>query len=61
LPVVRPVPDPPVVVAVNRRALAILAVLAVGGYLTVARWKALHPGPGAPRVTGPRFDLTWWR
>lgn len=44
----------------NRVAL-VLAVLAVGGYLAVARWKALHPGPHAPRMTGPGFDLMWWR
>lgn len=44
----------------NRVVLA-LAVLAVGGYLAVARWKALHPGPGTARMTGPGLDLMWWR
>jgi hypothetical protein len=43
------------------RVVTALAVLAVGGYLAVARWKALHPGPGAARVVGPSFDLVWWR
>ncbi len=43
------------------RVVLVLVVLAGAGYLAVARWKALHPGPSAPRMTGPGFDLMWWR
>jgi hypothetical protein len=43
------------------RVVLVLAVVAVGGYLAVARWKAVRPGPNAPRVQGPAFDLMWWR
>jgi hypothetical protein len=43
------------------RVVAALALVAVGGYLAIARWKALHPGPSVPRLTGPTFNLTWWR
>lgn len=43
------------------RVVLVLAVLAVGGYLAVARWKAVHPSPNARRVTGPTLNLMWWR
>jgi hypothetical protein len=41
------------------RVAVVLVLITVAGYLAVARWKALHPGAGAARVVGPRFDLTW--
>lgn len=44
-----------------RRVVLVLVLLAGTGYLAVARWKALHPGSSAPRMTGPGFDLMWWR
>ncbi len=41
-----------------------IAILGVA-YLVVARWKALHPAPGAARMVGPSLDLAWpvsvWR
>lgn len=40
--------------------VTVLTVLILGGgYLAVARWRALHPPIGAPRVVGPRYDLAW--
>jgi hypothetical protein len=43
------------------RVTVALVILGGAAYLAVARWKALNPGQYAPRVTGPRFDLTWWK